>query len=616
MAIAPLIVAVRTAGAAQLRNLSAGFRQASRAGQRASAQMRGDFDRAVLSLNRANAEVARLRREFNRAPSQETARALHMAALAARMAANNVDNLADQIRQANRHANTLLGRMGAIAAASATIGSGLPKMMSGLVAMAVGLAPAIAAALQAGILAGLGGIGLGAAIFAALKDANIREAFTSVFKEVGDDIKNFAIQLGPALIESATMFRRAWRGAADSVRNLFGDLATTVRPLAQGLIRMLQEAGPGIKQAFATAIPVLLELANLLPVLGRAISSFFSDISDQESALKGMRLLVLSLAGSLIILGKTIKVLSGLFNFFSTAAEKVFKVLAILGPVFGIWAKVLEGINNPAENLNSNLRIMGGTTLAAAQASREAAVAMQNLHQQMTNMMNAALGVDDANLAWAAAVRGVTESVKENGRSLDINTEKGAANVEAILQGVRAAEQKRQAAIEMAGGEKAAASEVAAANAAFQAQIGQLEALMRKLGFTQGEIDGLLGKYREIAKAPNIDKYVTVHYRTVGDARAAKDLGNLAPGGRNLGYATGTPSAPPGWAWVGEKGPELVKFAGGETVLNNRASMQAASGGSYGGGRSLTYDGPRGGLDAMFASWFEQMVRKGRIRLA
>lgn len=33
------------------------------------------------------------------------------------------------------------------------------------------------------------------------------------------------------------------------------------------------------------------------------------------------------------------------------------------------------------------------------------------------------------------------------------------------------------------------------------------------------------------------------------------------------GYATGTTSARPGVAWVGEKGPELVRFKGGEEVV-------------------------------------------------
>ena len=41
-----------------------------------------------------------------------------------------------------------------------------------------------------------------------------------------------------------------------------------------------------------------------------------------------------------------------------------------------------------------------------------------------------------------------------------------------------------------------------------------------------------------------------------------------------------TADASSGWAWVGENGPELVNFGGGETVLNNRDSMNAIGGAS------------------------------------
>lgn len=43
------------------------------------------------------------------------------------------------------------------------------------------------------------------------------------------------------------------------------------------------------------------------------------------------------------------------------------------------------------------------------------------------------------------------------------------------------------------------------------------------------------------------------------------------------GFATGTPSAPPGLSWVGETGPELVKFRGGERVYNHAQSRGIAA---------------------------------------
>lgn len=53
--------------------------------------------------------------------------------------------------------------------------------------------------------------------------------------------------------------------------------------------------------------------------------------------------------------------------------------------------------------------------------------------------------------------------------------------------------------------------------------------------------------------------------------KLGKDLKNWAAKKLGLptddGYATGTRNARPGWAWVGERGPELVHFGGGEQVI-------------------------------------------------
>ena len=52
-----------------------------------------------------------------------------------------------------------------------------------------------------------------------------------------------------------------------------------------------------------------------------------------------------------------------------------------------------------------------------------------------------------------------------------------------------------------------------------------------------------------------------------GGFKANTTMGNFLKG--IPGFATGTNNAPPGFAWVGEKGPELVKFGGGEQVVPN-----------------------------------------------
>jgi SLT domain-containing protein len=51
-------------------------------------------------------------------------------------------------------------------------------------------------------------------------------------------------------------------------------------------------------------------------------------------------------------------------------------------------------------------------------------------------------------------------------------------------------------------------------------------------------------------------------------------------GGTYVGYAGGTASAAPGWAWVGEHGRELVRFRGGEQVYPRPAVPAGGRGGA------------------------------------
>ena len=66
--------------------------------------------------------------------------------------------------------------------------------------------------------------------------------------------------------------------------------------------------------------------------------------------------------------------------------------------------------------------------------------------------------------------------------------------------------------------------------------------------------------------------------------KLGKDLKNWAAKKLGLptddGYATGTRNARPGWAWVGERGPELVRFGGGEQVIPADVSREFARSGA------------------------------------
>jgi TP901 family phage tail tape measure protein len=62
-----------------------------------------------------------------------------------------------------------------------------------------------------------------------------------------------------------------------------------------------------------------------------------------------------------------------------------------------------------------------------------------------------------------------------------------------------------------------------------------------------------------------------------GGTSSAMTSAMTAQSGHLAGYASGTPSAPAGMAWVGEEGPELVDFKGGEQVYPSALSRVVAN---------------------------------------
>ena len=69
---------------------------------------------------------------------------------------------------------------------------------------------------------------------------------------------------------------------------------------------------------------------------------------------------------------------------------------------------------------------------------------------------------------------------------------------------------------------------------------------------------------------PQVNALYRDFARTVSNSLAGAAYGGRPYGANSgaRGYASGTESAKPGWAMVGENGPELMFFHGGEKVLN------------------------------------------------
>jgi hypothetical protein len=594
------------------------------AAERAALQARIAFERADDSVEQLERSLAEARREADRLERE-------------------LDDLdADAARGFRSLQRMFLGAANSGRESGANFAKNFLAGMNGPIAVGIAaVALALGATLNAILLTAIGGGVMAAAVAVAIKQSDVlQKSFTDTFRAMGNDVKQWSSGFEDELLGVSRLFAGTWRGISDELRDVFAIAQTFVEPLAKGLSDLIDKmvGGGGFKRAMEAAGPVIAELGVGLSRMGDAFDSFFDSLADGgDGAVKGMIVLMALLSGGLRLLGNTIEFVSKWFDAVTTVAEEfASSMAAMLGWLPGVghaWryiAETLQLFNSEAGKTTSIMPILGAATddtgaaldreAAAARKAGEAAVALSNkLHGLITDQMSA----QQAAIAWEEAIDNITASVQENGRNLDIGTEKGRANTQAILQAVSAAEAKRQADIALAGGEKASQAAVEAANAAFRAQVAQLEATLQKMGFTKAQIDALLGSYRSLAAAPNI--YKTITFRTVATGpmiNAAQQSG--AYGGLG-GYAAGTPSAPPGWAIVGEKGPELVRFAGGESVYTadetarmmtgSMAAPRGAGAGAAGGSviQAELVAGPGGG--GAISELLYTLIRSGALRL-
>jgi hypothetical protein len=99
-------------------------------------------------------------------------------------------------------------------------------------------------------------------------------------------------------------------------------------------------------------------------------------------------------------------------------------------------------------------------------------------------------------------------------------------------------------------------------------------------GHLGAQAAGAAGQARSLAAAlaglHSKSIIITTVFRQLGQAGGTTYL-------ESRGHAAGTPSAPPGWAWVGELGPELMRFHGGEQVLSSAESQRFLTSPGHGG---------------------------------
>lgn len=384
-----------------------------------------------------------------------------------------------------------------------------PTLIAGAVTAAVTASPLIASALNAAILGGIGSGGLALGIVGQLHDPGVQKAFADMGNNLLGELQRATVSFRAPLIASAHIFGDALGGALKSID--FSALSKLVQPLAGGLSGFLAHAMPGINQALVAAGPVLKALADVLPAIGKGVSDMFAAFArGGPGAVEALRAMSLALIGIMRMVGFLVERLSSFFanivGWASGIAHALEYAFAPIKPVADFFNRVADavdklqnGFDEGGGGMARNLHEIGDAAKAAADRfnalSQEINRTFQTdsvlAGQMVQKLFNVMMSVDQATLAWHQSLTQLGDTLTRSNHSLDENTAKGQANVQAIYAAVTANMQQYQAMIAAGAGADAAA-------AAYDSNTRALEAQLRKAGVAQTEIDKLIGKYRSV----------------------------------------------------------------------------------------------------------------------
>lgn len=258
---------------------------------------------------------------------------------------------------------------------------------------------------------------------------------------------------------------------------------------------------------------------------------------------------------------------------------------------------------------------------------------LDDLIRKNNEFYNGKLGVRGAEVALQEAIDSATESVKEHGKTLDINTEAGRANRTALDDIASSTLSLTGKMLDnQASGEQitkvmadARASFIATARAMGYGAT-EAENMANELGLIVGDYSAKvyveaesakreLGQVKWMADQATRPRTIYINYSSSGvNLTAPSRVGGMAHGGVAGSHAAeGGPRG--GRVLVGEHGPEEVLLAPGSMVKSNPDTMAALERDSRGGGTGLLEVRFTGNTDAAFAAAFQELVRKNKIQL-
>lgn len=426
----------------------------------------------------------------------------------------------------------------------------------GLIAALPALGALLTGAISAALILGFAGLGV---LIAAQFDVVRLEG-----SEALNDLRNILVGAGVAFVQpvldAIKLLREGAQNLSGPLADLFKTASKFIIPVTQALLGFVEGALPGLQESLENLVTLLPKLVIGATVVGESFGEALAIITgtdDAETALYALlgAISVVTLGVAYLIRGLT----------------ELFGLIIDVAPYFVPFLFFLDESSGKTIALADSTKIYTDAELAAIAATnkqeiaqRKQEAALKAAKKQIDDFIDSQYEAVHSQIDFERALDGVTEAVKENGKSLDIRGEKGRKVAEAVLKGLEAARKERE--------DNIAAGKLTEqeAEAQYQRELARLRATAIAAGITAKAYDDLAASVGAVGAKP-VDLFLSKRAmetiaRIKEALKAIVGLNSFKPQGPGANSRNRPPTelayggvfATPTLAVVGEAGPEAV----------------------------------------------------------
>jgi methyl-accepting chemotaxis protein len=442
----------------------------------------------------------------------------------------------------------------------------------------MGLAPFVIplGAMVAGAVAGtIGTGGIAGGIAMASRTPQVQRAAQDFKESIAKEFFSGGDAFAGPIAAGLRQLEGAFKGM--ELPDTFAKMAPHVTTIARGFSDLGTNVMPGLNKAFDRMGPFAEAAADGFSNLGGALSTFMDDVTSSEGTIEGLEAMFSMLSGTIVITGKMLNGLSDAFHVFNDVTADLAgfgaSMFANDDMMRSFFLLAQEGMLNVADSTSSFTQRAieaANAQIVLSDANRAAGEEWHKIQERIKGATKAqdeyfarAMAVPQANDALEASFDAFTESLKENGRSFDDNTEKGRANREALRDMISAAQDLRTAQIN-------SGQSMTDVNRKYDETIAKIEAIANKAGVSADELRDMAGDY-----------YVNIYRKELTHKVTYFSNHDLADTRKGDFRAAGGPVQPGVPYVINERGMETVTFPANGTV--HPAHLTPMMGGGSGG---------------------------------